>query len=104
MNSLVIRSATEADLPSIHEIYNFYVQTSTCTFQLHSPECGKTVYHADVSEGQALPRSSERGYDSLRSRTRQSAGSLEALLGLAGQSSTCFGQGLLLRLVQDRMR
>jgi len=34
MNSPVIRTATEADLLSIHEIYNFYVLTSTCTYQL----------------------------------------------------------------------
>jgi L-amino acid N-acyltransferase len=34
MNSPLIRSATEVDLRSIHEIYNFYVETSTCTYQL----------------------------------------------------------------------
>lgn len=34
MNSQVIRTATEINLPSIHEIYNFYVHSSTCTFQL----------------------------------------------------------------------
>jgi L-amino acid N-acyltransferase len=29
-----VRLATEADLPAIRDIYNFYVHTSTCTFQL----------------------------------------------------------------------
>ena len=40
MNSLVLRSATPVDLPSIHEIYNFYVQTSTCTFELDPERFG----------------------------------------------------------------
>jgi L-amino acid N-acyltransferase len=29
-----VRSAIEADLPTIRDIYNFYVRTSTCTFHL----------------------------------------------------------------------
>src|SRR5262245_31605527 len=29
-----IRLATEADLPAINEIYNYYVHHSTCTYQL----------------------------------------------------------------------
>ena len=29
-----IRLATLADLPAINEIYNYYVETSTCTYQL----------------------------------------------------------------------
>jgi phosphinothricin acetyltransferase len=29
----VIRSATEADLPAINDIYNYFVQHSTCTYQ-----------------------------------------------------------------------
>jgi phosphinothricin acetyltransferase len=29
-----VRSAAEADLPTVRDIYNFYVRTSTCTFQL----------------------------------------------------------------------
>jgi phosphinothricin acetyltransferase len=29
-----IRRATLADLPAINEIYNYYVETSTCTYQL----------------------------------------------------------------------
>jgi L-amino acid N-acyltransferase len=29
-----VRLATEADLPAVRDIYNFYVRTSTCTFQL----------------------------------------------------------------------
>lgn len=34
MNVPTVRPATETDLLSIHEIYNYYVHTSTCTFQL----------------------------------------------------------------------
>ena len=34
MSNLVIRLASEADLPAIREIYNHYVHTSTATFQL----------------------------------------------------------------------
>ena len=34
MSPFVIRLATEADLPAIRDIYNYYVHTSTCTFQL----------------------------------------------------------------------
>jgi len=30
----IIRLATEADLPTINEIYNYYVFRSTCTYQL----------------------------------------------------------------------
>src|SRR5262245_16979134 len=32
--SLHIRLATDADLPAINEIYNYYVARSTCTYQL----------------------------------------------------------------------
>jgi len=34
MSPLRIRPATEADLPAVRAIYNHYVSTSTCTFQL----------------------------------------------------------------------
>jgi L-amino acid N-acyltransferase len=34
MTALAVRPATEADLPAIRDIYNHYVRTSTCTFQL----------------------------------------------------------------------
>ena len=34
MNSPSLRLATEADLPAINDIYNYYVHTSTCTYQL----------------------------------------------------------------------
>jgi len=33
MNTLIIRTATEADLVAINDIYNYYVQHSTCTYQ-----------------------------------------------------------------------
>jgi len=31
---ITLRLATEADLPAINEIYNYYVHRSTCTYQL----------------------------------------------------------------------
>ena len=34
MTDPTIRLATEADLPAVRDIYNHYVRTSTCTFQL----------------------------------------------------------------------
>lgn len=34
MNDWTIRSATTSDVPDILDIYNYYVHTSTCTFQL----------------------------------------------------------------------
>lgn len=34
---MIIRLATEADLPAINAIYNYYVRTSTCTYQ-YEPE------------------------------------------------------------------
>lgn len=34
MTDMTVRLATEADLPAIRAIYNHYVHTSTCTFQL----------------------------------------------------------------------
>jgi phosphinothricin acetyltransferase len=34
MGEVSIRLACEADLPSINDIYNYYVLNSTCTFQL----------------------------------------------------------------------
>jgi phosphinothricin acetyltransferase len=34
MNAIRVRPATEADLPAVRDIYNFYVRNSTCTFQL----------------------------------------------------------------------
>lgn len=37
MDNYVIRDATEADLPVINDIYNYYVLNSTCTFQI-TPE------------------------------------------------------------------
>lgn len=33
-STLTIRPAVEADLPAVREIYNHYVATSTCTFQV----------------------------------------------------------------------
>ena len=34
MTEAIVRLATEADLPAVRTIYNHYVHTSTCTFQL----------------------------------------------------------------------
>jgi phosphinothricin acetyltransferase len=34
MSAIRVRPATEADLPAVRDIYNFYVRTSTATFQL----------------------------------------------------------------------
>jgi phosphinothricin acetyltransferase len=34
MTTPLIRLATDADLPTINEIYNYYVPRSTCTYQL----------------------------------------------------------------------
>jgi phosphinothricin acetyltransferase len=34
MTAVEVRPATEADLPAVRDIYNHYVRTSTCTFQL----------------------------------------------------------------------
>src|SRR5687767_13547662 len=34
MNAIHVRAATQADLPAVRDIYNFFVRTSTCTFQL----------------------------------------------------------------------
>jgi L-amino acid N-acyltransferase len=34
MPELAVRLATDADLPAVRDIYNHYVHTSTCTFQL----------------------------------------------------------------------
>ena len=34
ISSAAVRLATEADLPAINEIYNYYVPRSTCTYQL----------------------------------------------------------------------
>jgi phosphinothricin acetyltransferase len=34
MNNPALRLATEADLPTINDIYNYYVHRSTCTYQL----------------------------------------------------------------------
>jgi L-amino acid N-acyltransferase len=34
MSGIRVRPATEVDLPAVRDIYNFYVRTSTCTFQL----------------------------------------------------------------------
>jgi phosphinothricin acetyltransferase len=34
MPDFAIRLATEADLGAIHDIYNYYVHTSTCTYQI----------------------------------------------------------------------
>ncbi|HKB05442.1 MAG TPA: GNAT family N-acetyltransferase [Gemmataceae bacterium] len=36
MSATRVRSAAEADLPAVRDIYNFYVRTSTCTFQLET--------------------------------------------------------------------
>lgn len=33
MDEVKVRPAAEADLPAVRAIYNFYVRTSTCTFQ-----------------------------------------------------------------------
>jgi L-amino acid N-acyltransferase len=34
MDTCRLRLATQADLPAINDIYNFYVERSTCTYQL----------------------------------------------------------------------
>lgn len=34
MNAPTLRLASEADLPAINDIYNYYVHRSTCTYQL----------------------------------------------------------------------
>lgn len=34
MTSFILRLATEADLPAINDLYNYYVPRSTCTYQL----------------------------------------------------------------------
>lgn len=36
MSSPAVRLATEADLPAINDIYNYYVEHSTCTYQVES--------------------------------------------------------------------
>jgi len=36
MSAVTLRLATDADLPVINEIYNYYVERSTCTFQLEA--------------------------------------------------------------------
>ena len=59
--SMIIRSATRADLPAINDIYNHYVLHSTCTYQeepatmaereawfnIHGPEHPVTVLELD---------------------------------------------------------
>jgi phosphinothricin acetyltransferase len=45
MTSAVIRLATEADVPAINEIYNYYVHRSTCTYQLEpEPLAGRQTW------------------------------------------------------------
>jgi len=47
----VIRLATEADLPAIREIYNHYVDTSICTFQLEpDTEAERLAWFREHSE------------------------------------------------------
>ena len=63
---VTIRAATEADLTAIREIYNHYVATSTCTFQLEPdtetfrvpdcPACGGVLKPAVVFFGEGVPR------------------------------------------------
>src|SRR4029077_1382668 len=44
-HSLQIRLAAMADLPAIRDIYNYYVDTSTCTFQLdHDTEAERLAW------------------------------------------------------------
>jgi phosphinothricin acetyltransferase len=46
-----IRPATEADLPAIRDIYNYYVDTSTATFQLeHDTEAERLAWFRKRSE------------------------------------------------------
>ena len=51
MSAVWIRVATEADLPSINDIYNYYVLNSTCTFQIE-PETaeGRRGWFASYDE------------------------------------------------------
>ena len=39
--SLVLRPATQADLPAINDIYNYYVSRSTCTYQYEESTAGE---------------------------------------------------------------
>ena len=46
-----VRLATAADLPAVRDIYNFYVRTSTCTFQLEpDTEADRRAWFAGRSE------------------------------------------------------
>lgn len=48
---MLIRPATEADLPAIRDIYNYYVDTSTATFQLeHDTEAERLAWFRKRSE------------------------------------------------------
>ena len=48
--SPTIRLATEADVPAINEIYNYYVHRSTCTYQLEpEPLAGREAWFKDHS-------------------------------------------------------
>ena len=47
MTSPNIRLATEADIPAINDIYNYYVHRSTCTYQLEpEPLDGRQAWFA----------------------------------------------------------
>ena len=46
MNPFHIRAATAADLAAINDIYNYYVGTSTCTYQTEpATACGHQDIH-----------------------------------------------------------
>ena len=50
-NSFSIRLATEADLPEIREIYNYYVEISTCTYQIEpDTEAERQIWFEDHTE------------------------------------------------------
>ena len=54
MNDVIIRTAIESDLPSINEIYNYYVLNSTCTYQLE-PETEQARRAWFAAHGPAHP-------------------------------------------------
>ena len=108
MPSLTLRLATEADLPAIREIYNYYVLTSTCTYQL-KPDTeeerlawyqGRTEMHPVTvaeSDGEVI------GWGSL-SPHKQRAGYARTVEGSIyvrdGHQRRGIGKSLLLDLIQ----
>lgn len=54
MNEPILRPATEADLPAINDIYNYYVLHSTCTYQLE-PETAEARRAWFAAHGERYP-------------------------------------------------